>query len=185
MFRISALKKIGGFQYTQNKSLGLEDQVTANQLSKNSFLILKDGALEYSVEDVRSDSLSNFLKKESNYGTTMGFAIAFGAISANLNDKASRSKRDHRIRQLAVVSTCLFLFILGIIVGHSYYLPIDGLILLVLFAEITIYILHGKNLRLPLQFYLGAIGIIADFVFMFSFSYGYFQGLLTSKKTTV
>jgi hypothetical protein len=185
VFRISAIKGIGGFQYTQNKSLGLEDQVTSNQLRKNHYRILKDGSLKYGVEDIRSDSFVNFLRKEANYGTTMGFAIAFGKISANVNDKASRSKRNHRVRQVSVVSICAFLAICGIITNALGipYQWIGDLVFIVLLVEVTVYLLHGRNLSLPLKLYLGIIGLPADFVFMFSFTYGYLQGLTFSKRT--
>jgi GT2 family glycosyltransferase len=173
MFRVSALDSIGGFLFVENPALGLEDQVIANNIAQKGFTIIRNSNITYSVQDVRSNTFSSFLKKECTYGSTLGYAIASNAIATNFPDAASSAKRNHRIRQVILSFSAFLLLTLSVLLlGSSTGLLSNVLLLCIISLELGIYLFHGRDIPSASRLYLAGIGIIADFLFALSFGKG-------------
>lgn len=123
LFRMSALRYIGGFSYEAPYHQGLvqEDQIIAQKLRENGYLLIKDPSLRYQLDYARTEGLWGFLLKEAGAGKDLGIAIGSGMIDANPKGSGeNRVKRNFRWSQIITVTAfiaSLLLIIWSIPVG--------------------------------------------------------------------
>lgn|GEM_PF-1811183 len=130
LFRVAALRGVGGFAYAGNRKLGVEDHIVGARLHLKNHVILKDTALNYRVDFARCETIGCFVRKEADTGRCLGAAIGLGYITVNPNkSQFDILRRNHRICQ--ILTTC---FLFGGAIAMTFSRPLGVAILLPTFV---------------------------------------------------
>ncbi|MGA2158530.1 MAG: glycosyltransferase family 2 protein [Dehalococcoidia bacterium] len=174
LIKIDGLRHVGGFGFAGNPKLGVEDQVLAKALRSSGYILLKDATIAYRLDYARSETLSDFLKVESNFGKTLAVAVVQGLISVNPSDSTgNRNKSNYRRTQVVIVSLICASILLF---AYSYILAI-AVILGLLSFEFINYMRKSAGFNGVDKLRFAAIGLLIDFAFSISFYWGMVLGL--------
>jgi hypothetical protein len=179
LMKLEAIIKVGGFGYAGNPKLGAEDQILAKRLHKQGYVLVKDSSLQYRLDFGRSKGLIGLYRWEANQGRTLGVAVSQNLINPTpATDSETRMKGANRRIQLAiiVIFPLSFLFLFP---GWTYGVCIPLGILLVRYIML---LFHSGGFRFHEKLAFAGLGLANDFIFAFSFIYGYVCGLMERKS---
>jgi glycosyltransferase involved in cell wall biosynthesis len=173
--RISALKEVGGFSFTGNPKLGIEDQVLAKKMRCHNFIILKDSSLTYRLNFARMRGISGIIKSEINAGRTLGVAISEHAIDISPHgNPESRTKSIHRRLQVLIFGLYLSSFVT---ILFSKRIALVSLVVVFL-IDILSNIRQTRGFFWKDKLYFIYVGIINGIVFPISFIFGLISGII-------
>jgi glycosyltransferase involved in cell wall biosynthesis len=173
LFRVSALRSIGGFAYAGNYRLGVEDQILGYSLHKHGFLILKDPQCHYHVDFARCETIGEFVLKEADTGRCLGAAVGLGFITPNPNrSKSDLVRRNHRLSQVAFFFLLSVFLILGAFFAWGLLCAAA-----VLAFRVASFLRSANEIRWRERLLAVPIGLAIDMAFTPSFFLGLTQGL--------
>jgi glycosyltransferase EpsE len=178
LIRVSALRRIGGFEYAVTRSLGLEDHLLAKRLRDAGYRLIKDPGITYTLDYARCESLRSFLAKEIVAGLNLGYALPLGLIRlAHFQSMAARVRRSYRLGQVAFSSTLILGGILAVLLGRQGEIAL-GCILSLCVARHLYYSRGFAPVERPVY-------VVAALTHDFGFSCGWLIGFLLGVYTRI
>jgi len=187
LFRLDALRKVGGFSSPGNSKFGMEDQIMGSKFKNTGHLILKDPSLKvYTHVGSRQDTFDRLLKKEYLYGKSTAWALINKLAEVNAGE-SQQFKRKIRYRQLKLASVTLSTICL---ITSLVWQPLLFVIPLIQLIQFVRYFLIAKNnlyfkLRDKEKLLFAGVGVISDWIYSYSFYYGAIMGTLHGLRKTL
>jgi len=174
LFRLDALRKVGGFSSASNNKFGAEDHIIGFNLRKAGYIMLKDPSLKvYTHVGGRQGTFARLLKKENLYGKSVAWALINKLAEVDAGE-SQQFKRKIRYRQLKLASVTLSTICLT---ASFFWQPLLFAILLIQLMQFIRYFLIARN-NLHFKFQdkekllFSVVGVASDWVYSHSFFYG-------------
>jgi glycosyltransferase involved in cell wall biosynthesis len=117
LIRVSILRKLGGFSFSGDRRLGLEDQTTGYRINRNGYSVIIDPSIRYEVSFGRSEGLWDLLSKESLYGRTLGYSVVKRNVSIRAISSWDRLRIRYRTIQVGVTALLISSIIAGVLIA--------------------------------------------------------------------
>jgi glycosyltransferase involved in cell wall biosynthesis len=176
VFRVEALKKVGGFKSSADWKFACEEHLISYKLKSIGYKIVKDSRLRFRTYFSGQENLKQNLRKEAVYGRGFGWAVATKQSNLDSGEsKQLKSKKFGRIIQTQYVTLTIFSLIIFFV------LPYLGLAILLSTALILVAYLASQmfvlqSAREKLLFI--ATGFLRSWIYVPSFAFGFLSGLV-------